>query len=121
MPVISLLTDFGNKDGFVGTMKGVIWGICPGAQIADISHEITPQNIREGAIAGSAVLPRGQRAHRDGPARLWQAQAPHMVHQDEGDSKGLQRAGDLTGARRGDGGGFSVRQPKPVLQPVRVD
>ena len=51
MPVISLLTDFGNKDGFVGTMKGVIWGICPMAQIADISHEISPQNIREGAIA----------------------------------------------------------------------
>lgn len=57
MPVISLLTDFGNKDGFVGTMKGVIWGICPGAQIADISHEITPQNIREGAIALSRAAP----------------------------------------------------------------
>lgn len=51
MPIISLLTDFGNKDGFVGTMKGVIWGICPTAQIADISHEIPPQNIQEGAIA----------------------------------------------------------------------
>ena len=50
MPVITLLTDFGNKDGFVGTMKGVIWGICPGAQIADISHEIPPQNIRAGAL-----------------------------------------------------------------------
>lgn len=51
MTVITLLTDFGNKDGFVGTMKGVIWGICPSAQIADISHEIAPQNVREGAIA----------------------------------------------------------------------
>lgn len=51
MPVISLLTDFGNKDGFVGTMKGVIWGICPGAQIADITHEISPQNVMEGAFA----------------------------------------------------------------------
>jgi len=51
MAVITLLTDFGNKDGFVGTMKGVIWQICPSAQIADISHEIAPQNIREGAIA----------------------------------------------------------------------
>lgn len=51
MPVISILTDFGTKDGFVGTMKGVIWQICPDAQIADISHEISPQNIREGAIA----------------------------------------------------------------------
>lgn len=51
MPVISLLTDFGTKDGFVGTMKGVIWQICPAAQIADISHEIGAQNVREGAIA----------------------------------------------------------------------
>lgn len=51
MPVITLLTDFGTKDGFVGTMKGVIWKIIPTAQIADISHEIAPQNIMEGAIA----------------------------------------------------------------------
>ncbi len=50
MPVITLLTDFGTKDGFVGTMKGVIWKIIPAAQIADISHEITPQNVMEGAI-----------------------------------------------------------------------
>jgi S-adenosylmethionine hydrolase len=50
MPVITLTTDFGQKDGFVGTLKGVIWGICPKAQIADISHEITPRNILEGAL-----------------------------------------------------------------------
>ncbi|MBN1305930.1 MAG: SAM-dependent chlorinase/fluorinase [Anaerolineales bacterium] len=49
MPVLTITTDFGNKDGFVGTMKGVIWGICPQVQIADISHEISPQNILEGA------------------------------------------------------------------------
>ena len=49
MPVITLTTDFGNKDGFVGTMKGVIWGICPDARIADISHEVTPQRVSEGA------------------------------------------------------------------------
>jgi S-adenosylmethionine hydrolase len=51
MPIITLLTDFGSKDGFVGTMKGVIWEIDPTIQIADISHEIAPQNILEGAIA----------------------------------------------------------------------
>jgi S-adenosyl-L-methionine hydrolase (adenosine-forming) len=50
MPCITLTTDFGNKDGFVGTMKGVIWNICPGAQIADISHSIAPQNILEAAL-----------------------------------------------------------------------
>lgn len=50
VPVITLTTDFGTKDGFVGTMKGVIWSICPGAQVADISHEVAPQNILEGAL-----------------------------------------------------------------------
>src|SRR5512138_1996987 len=50
MSVISLMTDFGIKDGNVGVMKGVIWGIAPEAQIADLSHLITPQNIREAAL-----------------------------------------------------------------------
>lgn len=50
MTVISLLTDFGLKDGNVGVMKGVIWGICPEAQIADLSHTIGPQNVREAAL-----------------------------------------------------------------------
>jgi S-adenosyl-L-methionine hydrolase (adenosine-forming) len=51
MPVITLTTDFGVKDGFVGTMKGVIWQICPEAKIADISHDIIPQSVVEGAYA----------------------------------------------------------------------
>jgi S-adenosyl-L-methionine hydrolase (adenosine-forming) len=51
MPIITLTTDFGTKDGFVGVLKGVVWSFCPTAQIADISHEISPQNILEGAFA----------------------------------------------------------------------
>lgn len=50
MPVITLLTDFGLKDGYVGVMKGVIWSIMPAAQIADLSHEIAPQNVMQGAL-----------------------------------------------------------------------
>lgn len=50
MPVLSLMTDFGIKDGNVGVMKGVIWGISPDAQISDLSHMIPPQNIREAAL-----------------------------------------------------------------------
>jgi S-adenosylmethionine hydrolase len=50
MPIITLTTDFGLKDGFVGTMRGVIWSICPSAQIADISHAIAAQNVLEGAL-----------------------------------------------------------------------
>ena len=50
MAIITLMTDFGLKDGNVGVMKGVIWNICPEAQIADLSHLIGPQNIREAAL-----------------------------------------------------------------------
>lgn len=50
MTIISLMTDFGLKDGNVGVMKGIIWGICPEAQIADLSHTIQPQNVREAAL-----------------------------------------------------------------------
>src|SRR5581483_2550103 len=49
MAVITLMTDFGLKDGNVGVMKGVIWGICSSAQITDLSHIIGPQNVREAA------------------------------------------------------------------------
>jgi S-adenosylmethionine hydrolase len=50
VPVISLTTDFGLQDGFVGVLKGVIWGICPAAHIADITHLVAPQNVMEGAL-----------------------------------------------------------------------
>ncbi len=50
MKIITLLTDFGSKSGFPGVLKGVIWTIAPDVQIADITHEISPQNILEGAI-----------------------------------------------------------------------
>ena len=57
MPVITLITDFGIKDGNVGVMKGVIWGICPTAQISDLSHMIQAQNIREAAYVFARSAP----------------------------------------------------------------
>lgn len=57
MSVLSLLTDFGEQDGFVGVMKGVIWEICPAVQIADISHRIQPQNVLQGAMTLWRVAP----------------------------------------------------------------
>jgi S-adenosyl-L-methionine hydrolase (adenosine-forming) len=54
---ITLLTDFGTRDGYPGIMKGVIWTIAPDAQIADISHQVAPQNIMEGAFTLSRVVP----------------------------------------------------------------
>lgn len=50
MKVLTLTTDFGTEDGNVGVMKGVIWGIAPGLHIADLSHQIAPQNIRQAAF-----------------------------------------------------------------------
>jgi S-adenosyl-L-methionine hydrolase (adenosine-forming) len=50
LKIITLLTDFGLQDGYPGVMKGVIWGIAPEAQIADLTHFIHPQNVLEGAL-----------------------------------------------------------------------
>jgi len=49
-PVISLLTDFGSSDPFVGMMKGVIAGICPEANVIDVTHDVPPQDVRMGAF-----------------------------------------------------------------------
>jgi S-adenosylmethionine hydrolase len=49
-PVITLTTDFGLSDHFVGVMKGVILGIQPAAQIVDISHGVQPYQIVDGAF-----------------------------------------------------------------------
>jgi hypothetical protein len=49
-PIISLLTDFGHSDGYVGAMQGVILSICPSATIVTLSHDIPPQNIQAGAF-----------------------------------------------------------------------
>jgi S-adenosylmethionine hydrolase len=46
---ITFLTDFGTKDGYVAQMKGVVSSITD-ARLIDITHEISPHNIREGAF-----------------------------------------------------------------------
>ncbi len=50
-PLITLLTDFGTEDGYVGAMKGVIYGDLPNANVVDISHQIEPFNIRQAAFS----------------------------------------------------------------------
>jgi S-adenosyl-L-methionine hydrolase (adenosine-forming) len=49
-PLITLTTDFGFSDHFVGVMKGVILGIQPLAQVIDISHGVQPYDIASGAF-----------------------------------------------------------------------
>lgn len=61
-PLIALLTDFGLQDHYVGAMKGVILGLCPDAQLVDITHEISPQNILAAAFeldAAYRYFPKG--------------------------------------------------------------
>lgn len=48
-PVIVLLTDFGQRDHYVGVMKGVVLGICPEATLVDLSHDIPAQDVAAGA------------------------------------------------------------------------
>ncbi len=48
--IITLTTDFGYKDPFVGIMKGVIAGINPNVQVVDLSHGIPPQDIMAAAL-----------------------------------------------------------------------
>jgi S-adenosylmethionine hydrolase len=50
MPTITLTTDFGTSDHFVGAMKGVILGLVPRAAIVDITHEIVPYDVNEAAF-----------------------------------------------------------------------
>ena len=55
-PVIALLTDFGTRDPFVGAMKGVILGIAPRASLVDLTHEVAPHDVVEGALALEAAV-----------------------------------------------------------------
>ena len=49
-PIITLTTDFGSSDHFVGAMKGVILDIVPEAQIIDICHSVQPFDVLDGAL-----------------------------------------------------------------------
>ena len=55
-PIITLTTDFGTRDPWVGIMKGVILGICPGVELVDLGHDIAPQDVLEGALCLEAAV-----------------------------------------------------------------
>jgi S-adenosylmethionine hydrolase len=48
--IITLCTDFGTRDGYVGAMKGVLLSIAPQATLVDIAHDIPRQSVAEGAF-----------------------------------------------------------------------
>ncbi|MEJ2729988.1 MAG: SAM-dependent chlorinase/fluorinase [Deltaproteobacteria bacterium] len=66
MPVISILSDFGTDDEYVGVMKGVILSICPSVTIVDITHRIDPQDIHQAAY----LLPSYYRFFPEGTVHI---------------------------------------------------
>ena len=65
-PIVTLTTDFGGGDYYVGAMKGVILGIAPEAQLVDISHQIPPQDV----LAAAFVLRHAAREFPPGTVHL---------------------------------------------------
>jgi S-adenosylmethionine hydrolase len=61
-PVIALLSDFGTRDHYAGTMKGVMLNICPDVTLVDITHEVPPHDVLDGALqlaAAARYFPAG--------------------------------------------------------------
>lgn len=56
--IVTLTTDFGSRDGYVGAMKGVVLRLGTGLALVDIAHEIEPQNVAHGAVVLRAACPR---------------------------------------------------------------
>jgi S-adenosylmethionine hydrolase len=63
--IITLTTDFGTVDGYVGEMKGVLYSLAPEAEIVDITHDIPPQDVEHGRLT---------------VARVWRRFPPGTVH-----------------------------------------
>ncbi len=49
-PVVAILSDFGTRDHYAGTIKAVVLSVCPDATIVDIGHEIPPHDVLAGAL-----------------------------------------------------------------------
>ena len=56
-PVITLLTDYGTADEFVGVCHGVIARLCPSARVIDLTHGVTRHDVRSGAAILANTLP----------------------------------------------------------------
>lgn len=50
--IVTLLTDFGTRDAYVGILKGIVLARCPEARLVDLTHDVPPQDV----AAGSLVL-----------------------------------------------------------------
>ena len=94
-PFVSLLSDFGSRDPSAGIMRAVVAGICPEANVVDISHDVDKFSIRDGALllwsaapylpigAHVAVVDPGVGTARKGVA-LQTARGDYLVGPDNG-------------------------------------
>lgn len=65
MAIVTLLTDFGTADGYVGEMKGVLLTQAPGVVIVDVAHDLTAHDVELGRLT---------------VARYWRRFPPGTVH-----------------------------------------
>ena len=56
-PIVALLTDFGVSDHYVGVMKGVLLAHSPEVRLVDITHQIQPQSVLQGAFSLAQTVP----------------------------------------------------------------
>jgi S-adenosyl-L-methionine hydrolase (adenosine-forming) len=55
--IVALLTDYGAQDAYAGVLKGALLSVNPQARIVDLTHEVPPQDVREGGRILAAALP----------------------------------------------------------------
>ncbi len=56
-PIVALLTDFGLADPYVAAMKGVLLSLNPDAVVVDVTHQVRPQRVEQGAFLLEQVVP----------------------------------------------------------------
>ncbi len=74
MTIVTLITDLGTRDGYVGEMKGVLLARCPGVMIVDVTHDIDPGDV-EGAAWARSASPSTEGICSRPPPRGWRAAA----------------------------------------------
>ncbi len=57
MPIITLTTDFGWRDSYVGAMKGVLYSLAPDAHVVDVAHDVPPHDVVHGAFVIAQAAP----------------------------------------------------------------
>ena len=103
--VVTLLTDFGLDDAYVGAVKGVLLGINPRARLVDLTHAVPPQDVRRAALL------------LEGAWRFFPRGSVHLAVVDPG--VGERAPADRRGGRRPLLRRARQRAPRVLLRPAR--